>query len=35
MGKANHLKPIQNGGTASIRTRRTPAQNMTSHLDCQ
>ena len=27
MGKANHLKPIHTGGTTSITTRRTPAEN--------
>ena len=29
-GKANHLKPIHSGGTASITTRRTPAENKPS-----
>jgi hypothetical protein len=33
MGKANHLKPIHTGGTTSITTRRTPAENKASHLD--
>ena len=33
MGKANHLKPIHTGGTTSITTRRTPAENMASNLD--
>ena len=27
MGKANHLKPIHTGGTTSITTLRTPAEN--------
>jgi hypothetical protein len=35
MGKANHLKPIHTGGTTSITTRRTPAENMASNLDLQ
>jgi hypothetical protein len=27
MGKSNHLRPIHTGGTTSITTRRTPAEN--------
>jgi hypothetical protein len=29
-GKANHLEPIHTGGTTSITTRRTPAENKTA-----
>ena len=35
MGKANHLRPIHTGGTTSIMTRRTQAENKDSNLDPQ
>ena len=35
MGKANHLRPIHTGGTTSITTSRTPAENKASPPDPQ